>query len=233
MNQKNCWYRIRAARTSAEIRIYEEIGLWGITAKNFATDLEALGDLKQLTVRLHSPGGDVYDALAIHNALQRHPAAVTIYIDGLCASAATLVALAGDEVHMASNGQYMIHEPWTITVGDSEDHQRRADLLDTTADQIVALYARKSGQSPDSIRELMRAETWMTAQQALDLGFIDAIDEPLRIAAKVFDLSRFSNSPKGTSMSDTPEDTQPVAAPVVAPDPLPPIAPPAEPPWWI
>lgn len=220
------WYRIRAARKSAEIRIYEEIGAWGITAQQFANDLDALGELTTLTVRINSPGGDVFEAIAIHNALQRHPARITVYIDGLCASAATLVALAGDETRMAENGRYMIHEPWTVSGGDATDLQRSAELLDSIAGQLVAMYAKKTGLEPADIRERMKAETWMTAAEALDAGFIDAIDEPLRVAAKMHDLSRFHHAP-GATMSETPTDVpNPPADPEPVPDtPNPPAAP--------
>ncbi len=225
------WYRIRAARKTAEIRIYEEIGAWGITAKQFADDLAALGDLTAINVRINSPGGDVFEALAIHNALQRHTAKVTTYIDGLCASAATIIALAGDETHMVSNGMYMIHEPWTFAGGDAEAMQKSADLLNTTAEQIVSMYARKTGLTADELRAKMQSETWMTAQEALDEGFVDVIDEPLRIAAKAHDLSRFTHPPtmpKETAMADPVPETLPIADPpptVPSPEPLPPVEP--------
>lgn len=226
------WYRIRAARKTAEIRIYEEIGAWGITAKQFADDLSAMGDLTAINVRINSPGGDVFEALAIHNALQRHSAKVTTYIDGLCASAATIIALAGDETHMVSNGMYMIHEPWMFAGGDAEAMQKSADLLNTTAEQIVSMYARKTGLTADELRAKMQDETWMTAQEALDEGFIDVIDEPLRVAAKAHDLSRFTHPPtmtKEAAMADPAiPETTPVAdpVPVVPPvDPVPPVEP--------
>jgi len=218
--QIKSWYRIRAARKTAEIRIYEEIGAWGITAKQFADDLAALGDLTAINVRINSPGGDVFEALAIHNALQRHPAKVTTYIDGLCASAATIIALAGDETHMVSNGMYMIHEPWTFAGGDAEAMQKSADLLNTTAEQIVSMYARKTGLTADELRAKMQSETWMTAQEALDEGFVDVIDEPLRVAAKAHDLSRFTHPPtmtKEAAMADPVPEPPPPADPVERP----------------
>ena len=230
------WYRIRAARKTAEILIYEEIGAWGITAKQFADELSALGDLESLSVRINSPGGDVFDAMAIHNALQRQTGKVVVHIDGLCASAATVVAMAGDETRMAENGQYMIHEPWSFAGGSSDDMQRSADLLDSVAGQIVDMYARKTGMDAESIREMMRNETWMTAQQALEFGFVDAIDENLRIAAKAHDLSRFKHAPTEPTMSETKEsadipvsDSPPAAPPVEIPSneddrPLEPVA---------
>lgn len=215
------WYRIRAARKSAEVRIYEEIGAWGVTANQFANDLAALGELQTIAVRINSPGGDVFDAMAIYNALQRHPARVVTHIDGLCASAATVVALAGDEIRMAENGTFMVHEPWTVTLGDAEHHQRNADLLDQIAGQIVDIYTRRSGMTAEAVRELMQSETWMTAAEALDAGFVDIVDEPLRIAAKVHDLSRFKNAPTQEVAMNTeiPADVPAVENPPAAADP--------------
>ncbi len=191
------WYRLRAARKTAELLIYDEIGAWGKTSTALLNELAALGDLSTINVRINSPGGDVFEALAMHNTLTRHPAKIITHIDGLCASAATFVALAGDEVRMADNAMMMIHEPWTTAGGNAEAMQKQADLLDTIAEQIVNLYARKTGADPADIREWMQAETWYTADQALAAGFIDIIDVPLKMAALAVqhDLSRFKNSP--------------------------------------
>lgn len=216
------WYRLRAARKTAEVLLYEEIGAWGKTAKEFAAELDALGDLKQINVRINSPGGDVFEALAMHGALSRHPAQVTVYIDALCASAATLVALAGDEIHIAESAMWMIHEPWTAAAGNSADLLKQSDLLDTVAAQIVNLYVRKTGESADVIREWMRAETWYTAEQALAAGFVDTIDPPLRmVALATHDLSKFKNHPQPPepTMADDEEKTLPDDAPI--PDPTP------------
>lgn len=224
------WYRIRAARQSAEIRLYEEIGGWGVTAKQFADDLAALGELRSIDVRINSPGGDVFEAMAMHNTLQRYPARVVVHIDGLCASAATVVALAGDETRMVSNGLYMIHEPWTLTQGNTKDLQRQSDLLDSVAQQIIDLYTRKTGLPPDDIRQRMQAETWMTAEQALESGFIDAIDEPLRIAALAHDLSRFKNAPEiEVTMTEVETPAVPAIEPETLPQPEPPPVVPAAP----
>lgn len=224
------WYRIRAAHKTAEILLYEEIGAWGRTAKQFIDELAALGDLEFLSIRINSPGGDVFEAMAIHNALQRQRGRITVHIDGLCASAATLVALAGDETRMATNGQYMIHEPLTFSGGDSSELQKDADRLEAVAGQIVDMYARKTGLDAEAIREMMREETWMTAQQALDAGFIDVIDEPLRIAAKAHDLSRFQNAPKEAIPMSGPEEKAdiPVTDPPPAETPAPETPPEAE-----
>lgn len=189
------WYRIRAARKTAELLIYDQIGAWGISSKDLLAQLAALGDAA-LTVRINSPGGDVFDALAIYNALSRHPGKVTAQIDALCASAATCVALAADEVRMADNALFMIHEPWTVSTGNSAELLKQADVLNTTAEQLVGIYARKTGAGQAELRDWMRAETWYTADQALAAGFIDAIDEPLRLAALItHPLTAFKNPP--------------------------------------
>jgi ATP-dependent protease ClpP protease subunit len=191
------WYRLRAARKTAELLIYDEIGAWGKTSAMLLNDLAAMGDLSTINVRINSPGGDVFESWAMHNALARHPAQIITHVDGLCASAATFILLAGDEVRMADNAMLMIHEPWTVAGGNAEAFQKQADLLDTIAEQIVNLYARKTGADPADIRAWMQAETWYTADQALAAGFIDAIDVPLKMAALAVqhDLSRFKNSP--------------------------------------
>lgn len=202
------WYRIRAARKTAEIRIYEEIGAWGVTAKQFADDLAALGGMTDLSVRINSLGGDVFDAIAMYNALSRHPARIVTHVDGICASAATLVALAADEVRMADNGLWMIHEPWTVSGGNADQLQKSADLLDSIAEQIVGIYARKTGADPADIREQMREETWLDAEQALEAGYVDAIDAPLKAVAKA-DLSRFKHPPQQREVPAMSEPTQP------------------------
>ncbi len=202
------WYRIRAARKTAEIRIYEEIGAWGVTAKRFVDDLAALGEISTLSVRINSLGGDVFDAIAMYNALSRHPARIVTHVDGICASAATLVALAADEVLMADNGLWMIHEPWTVSGGNADQLQKSADLLDSIAEQIVGIYARKTGADPANIREQMREETWLDAEQALEAGYVDAIDAPLKAVAKA-DLSRFKHPPQQREASAMSEPTQP------------------------
>jgi ATP-dependent Clp protease protease subunit len=191
------WFRLRASRKTAELLLYQEIGLGGQSSQELFERLEALGALEQITIRINSPGGDVFEALAIHNTLTRHPARIVVTVDALCASAATLVALAGDEVRMADNALWMIHEPWTVAMGNSADLLKQSDLLDTVAEQIVGIYARRTGLTGEEIRDLMRAETWYTAAQALAAGFVDAIDEPLRMAALIrHPLNRFQNAPE-------------------------------------
>lgn len=205
------WYRLRAARHSAELFIYDEIGAGGKAVKDLLAELDDLGDVKTINLRINSPGGDVFEALAMYNGLIREPADVIVHIDGLCASAATVVAMAGDEVRMADNALFMIHEPWTAMVGNADDFEKRAGLLDVVADSIVNIYARKTGADHDTVREWMRAETWYTAEQAHAAGFIDVVSEPLKMAAlaRPHDLSHFKNCPQETPMAEN-ETIEPV-----------------------
>ncbi|MCO5763760.1 MAG: Clp protease ClpP [Chromatiaceae bacterium] len=210
MKKAKPWYRLRATRKTAELLIYSEIGAWGKSVAELLAELDALGDKDTINLRINSPGGDVFEAMAMYNGLARQSAEVIVHIDGLCASAATLVALAGDEVRMADNAMWMIHDPWTALVGNAEDFEKKAGLLDTLADAIVDIYARKTGADPDDIRDWMRAETWYTAEQALAAGFVDVVTEPLKMAALVrHDLTRFKNCPQENPMAEE-QPTEPV-----------------------
>ena len=190
---------------AAEVLIYDPIGEnWygdGLTAKRFRDDLAALGEVQDITVRINSPGGEVFDGFAIYNALKQHPATVTVHVDGMAASIASVIAMAGDEIRMAENAMLMIHDPWTIAMGSAEDFRRKADLMDQVKGNLVDTYARRTGQDAGRISELMAAETWMTAAQARELGFVDDVTEELQVAAR-FDVSRFRNPPKGLPIGE-------------------------------
>ncbi|WP_075220712.1 head maturation protease, ClpP-related [Acuticoccus yangtzensis] len=188
------WYTIRALAESAEVTIYDEIGAYGISAKSFLDEFAALPDGQRITLRINSPGGSVFDAVAIHNALKRHPAGVTVWIDGIAASAASYIAMAGDEVVMPANAFLMIHDPSGMVLGTADDMRAMAEALDKIKTNLVAGYAAKSGGSDADIAELMRKETWLDAEEAVALGFVDRVTDPVRIAAR-FDIGRFRNAP--------------------------------------
>jgi len=203
----------------AEILIYDEIDpFWGTGAKDFAEGLKALGAVTTIHVRINSPGGDVFDGVAIYNQLAQHSAKVIIHVDGLAASIASVIAMAGDEIHLAENALMMIHDPWSFTGGTAADLRAMADLLDTVATTIVTTYAARTGRDAEDIRAMMAAETWMDATEALDQGFADLITEAKRMAAR-FDPQAFGfkNTPTGavdpeettvdvTATEDEPED---------------------------
>jgi ATP-dependent protease ClpP protease subunit len=188
------WYAIRAVASGAEVVIYDEIGAHGVSAKGFLTELGALPDATPIDLRLNSPGGSVFDAVAIYNALKRHAGPVTVWIDGIAASAASYIAMAGDEVVMPENAFLMIHDPSGLVMGTAEDMRAMAAALDKIRGSLVAGYAAKSGGSEDDIAALMGRETWLDAAEAVELGFADRIAEPVRIAAR-FDVGRFRNAP--------------------------------------
>jgi len=156
--------------------------------------ISALPDATPLALRINSPGGSVFDAVAIYNAIKRHSGAVTVWIDGIAASAASYIAMAGDEVVMPENAFLMIHDPSGIVMGTAEDMRAMAEALDKMKGSLLQGYVAKSGRPPEEIALLMAAETWLDAKDALDFGFVDRIDEPLRIAAR-FDVGRFRNAP--------------------------------------
>jgi ATP-dependent Clp protease, protease subunit len=188
------WFDFRAQARGAEIVIYDEIGAFGIPAKAFLDELKTLGPLPELTVRINSPGGSVFDGVAIYNALKRHDAAITVWIDGIAASIASMIAMAGDEVVMPENAMLVLHDPSGLVAGTATDMRAMADALDRMKSGMVAAYRDKSGRDDAEIEALMEAETWLSAQEAVDLGLADRIEQPVRMAAR-FDLSRFRNPP--------------------------------------
>lgn len=189
------WYELKAeaGRQTAELWIYEVIGeTWygeGITAKNLVRDLADL-DAERLDVHINSPGGSVFDGQAIYNALRRYPGAVDTYIDGLAASIASVIAMAGERIVMAGNALMMIHNPIGLTYGTATDHRKTAEALDKAGETIAGVYQTKATMDRDEIHAAMDAETWYTAQEAADAGFAVEIDEPVPMAA----LSRFEAS---------------------------------------
>lgn len=199
MKKSNSWYKIVAADGGdgdhAEILIYDEIGLsfWGegISAAAMVKDLSAL-DVKTIDVRINSVGGQVFDGLAIFNAIDRHPATVTTHIDGMAASIASIIALAGDEVRIAENAFMMIHNPWGVEIGDANAMRKMADTLDTLGGSLRDTYVAKSGQSEKVVTEWMDEETWFNAEEALAVGLVDEVAESMDIAASS-NFERFRN----------------------------------------
>lgn len=189
----------------AEVLIYDTIGagwLGGISAQDFAKDIKALGDVEEINVRINSEGGNVFDGVTIYNTLVSHKARITVDIDGLAASIASIIAMAGDTVRIAENAMFMIHDPWIVAAGNSADLREQADLLDKVRDQLVLTYKNRSNADEKTIGDLMTAETWMTAQEAFDYGFVDEVTGALKIAAHIH-KERFKNAPQAlTSIGD-------------------------------
>ena len=188
------WYAIRARSSGAEVSIYDEIGAYGVSAKGFLAELGALPEGTPVDLRLNSPGGSVFDAVAIYNALKRHGGPVTVWIDGIAASAASYIAMAGDEIVMPENAFLMIHDPSGLAMGTADDMRAMAEALDKIAGSLVRGYAAKSGKPDDDVAALMAAETWFDAAEAVAAGFADRLADPVRMAAR-FDIGRFHNAP--------------------------------------
>lgn len=191
------WYRVKNSGgrgVSAEVLIYDEIDpYWGTSSATFARDLAQI-DAEAITVRINSPGGDVYEGLAILNSLRGHRARITTVVDGLAASAASFIAMAGDEIVMGRNAEMMIHDARLWTGGNAGDLQKAAEYLDKVSENIASIYAERAGGTAEQWREIMRAETWFSADEAVAAGLADRVDAvPAAELAPVarFDLSAF------------------------------------------
>lgn len=203
--QDQHWYQIKAEaeaeQAAIEVYIYGEIGGWGITANDFIKDLKAIDDGKSpVVVGFNTIGGDLFDGLAIHNALDRLGERCTARIDALAASAGSVAACGAHRVVMASNAMMMIHNPWTWTSGDAEDLRRVADVLDQTLEAIIAAYKSKSPDIDDAeLRRMVNAETWLTAQEALALGLADEVGNGVEVKACLGQgaaMKRYRQTPK-------------------------------------
>lgn len=193
-------YSMKAAgRGVGEVYLYDVIGdSWdGTTAKSFAEDLKGLGEINQLNVYINSDGGSVFDGVAIYNQLKRHRARKSVQIDGIAASIASVIAMAGDEIAIAENGMMMIHDPWALTIGTAAEMRKMADSLDKVRDSILGTYVRRTGQDQERLAAMMAEETWFDAGDALELGFADKVTAEVAMAAKLAgkDLSRYRNVP--------------------------------------
>jgi ATP-dependent protease ClpP protease subunit len=193
---------LRAEATSEDLTtvyVYDVIdSWWGIGAADFARELAAI-TTPNVLMRVNSPGGDVFEARAMMAAIAEHPAKFTAKIDGLCASAATALTLPCDSVEIVEGGFYMIHKAWTFAMGNADDFRQQAALLDKVDSVLVDGYVSKTGKSADEIAALMSAETWFTAQEAVDAKFCDqviAIPTGGKTEARAFNLSAFVNAPK-------------------------------------
>lgn len=176
------WFEIRNADSpdEAEMLIYDEVGgWWGTTPDSVVEELRAVTS-PNLRVRINSPGGSVFDGVAIANALRLHPANVTVQIDGLAASIASVIAMAGDRVVMTPQSQMMIHDASGLCMGNEAETREWADVLGSISDTIAAVYAERGGGEPAEWRAVMRAEKWYTPQQAVDAGLADEVVSPDR-----------------------------------------------------
>lgn len=198
--------RIEQREREATVYIYDIIGedwLGGISAREFVPQLQAL-DVDVIHLRINSPGGDVFDGRTMATAIKQHPAKVIAHIDGHAASAATYVALAADEVEISAGGFFMIHNAWTLALGNAADFEQTAEVLRKVDGSIVDDYERKTGASREQLEAWMAATTWFTAEEALDNKFVDRIaDAPA--AKNQWNLAAYDNAPAALLNNPEPE----------------------------
>lgn len=212
-------YSMKARAEEADIYIYEDVGSgWfgGVSAKQFATDLKALGAVTTINLHVNSFGGEVFEGLAIYRQLADHSARIVAHVDGIAASIASVIIMAADEILITENGMIMVHDASGGCFGRAEDMRKIADLLDTITGTIAEVYVARTGMDAPGVRALMSAETWMTAAEAVANGFASSIVENLRVAAYSGDVARhqFKHAPQAL-----------LTSPVVAELPVNPLAP--------
>lgn len=230
--QDKTWYALQASGEAAErvieVFVYGEIGAWGITANQFVQDLRAMDDgVSQVIAAFNSIGGDLFDGLAMHNALSRLGERCTGRIDALAASAASVAVCGAHKVVIAANAMLMIHNPWTYAAGDAEDFRKVADVLDQTMEAIIAAYKAKAPEIDEvELRRLVAAETWLTANEAVALGLADEVGDGIKVKACLGQggvLQRYQRAPAELlAQLDEPPEPDPELEPD-DPPPTPPV----------
>lgn len=208
MFKLNNGYGIKNQGDTAELYIYGVIGDYfdGMDALAIAKDIKDL-DVENITVRINSPGGSVYDGMAIMSLLKRHPANVKAIIDGHAMSAATVIMLGADEIEATEGSFIMIHDAWTFAMGNAKELQKTAEDLETISAQIADLYVAKTGKPIDEIRAMMDEEKILTAAEALEFGLIDSTDERMPIAACAEVMNKYlAQAKKAYQAKTTPKE---------------------------
>jgi ATP-dependent protease ClpP protease subunit len=232
LNRDGRWFDINNAAgdddAPAEIRIYGTIGGWfgEITAEQFVEELDEI-TASEIVVSINSLGGDVFDGIAIYNALRQHDSHVTTKVDGIAASIASVIAQAGDHRIMLTAAQMMIHEAWGLAIGNSTEMRELADLLERQDNVIAGIYAARSDEEKDHFRSLMSDETWFTEEEAVENGLADEVVDPPRkaktsdtnasnrfseqIAAAIADLEKLTDRAEGVAAFRTDQGKTPLS----------------------
>lgn len=187
---KKYWEFKNQTNDSADLYLYIEIASWGggyaaHSAQSFKDELDNLGDISTLNVYINSPGGDVFEGSTIYNMLKRYDAQVNVHVDGIAASIASVIAMAGDKIIMPSNTMMMIHNAWTYTQGNADELRKTADTLDKVNKALMQAYLDKVGDklNEEDLKTLMDNTSWLTAQECFDYGLCDVVGEEVSIAA--------------------------------------------------
>lgn len=201
----------------AEILLYTEIGGWfGLSSYEFIQEINALGSVSHVDLRVSSEGGSVIDAIDMYNAIRRHSAKWEAHIDGMAASAASWLVLATSRVHMAENAQYMIHRATTPAYGNADELRKMADLIeDIEQTAMVSAYKAKTGLDDKTIMDMLNAETWMNADKAKEHGFVDEITETLKMAASAKLSGRYAYANAPESLVENHHDRVPTTTPLL------------------
>ena len=196
MSHNRQWFTFKnETGQTPELFIYDDIDDWfGVSAQGVVDQIRNM-DAADINVRINCRGGMVFEGIAIYNALRLHKANVHISIEGLAASIASVIAMAGDTVTIAENAMIMIHNPYGWAQGDADAMRKTADVMDKIADSIAVSYTARTGKTIEEMKALMDSETWYTAAEALAAGLVDQVDTPIKAAAR-FDLSMFNNAPE-------------------------------------
>lgn len=212
---KRFWNFKSLDKTTGELTLYGEISndSWygdEVTPKEFKAGLDDLGDIETLNVYINSPGGDVFAGQAIYSILKRHKAHKNVYVDGLAASIASVIAMAGSTIFMPKNSMMMIHNPWTIGMGNASDFRKLAEDLDKIRESLISAYEGRSMLNKEEIIDIMDKETWLTANECEEYGFCDVVEEEKQMAASIDKemLEKYRNTPKSLIEEDETEELQ-------------------------
>ena len=190
---KENWYNIQSKTSNkvVDVYIFDEIGAFGMNAQSFIDEIKGFKNTP-LNLHINCVGGDVFEGMAIYNVLKKRTAETTVYIEGIAASMGSVVALAADKVVMAENSLFMIHNAWGGAMGEAKELKKTANLLEKISNEIADIYIKKTNLPYDKVKEMMDEETWLNADEALELGFVDSISDAIKVAAK-YDVSKFKN----------------------------------------
>lgn len=201
----------KASGKRGEVFIYDAIGKSyfdeGVSANSFAQALKDMGKVSALDIYINSPGGSVFEGLAIYNQIKRFDAQKVVHVDGIAASIASVIAMAGDEVRIAANGMFMIHDPWGLAMGTAADMRKEAEALDKIRAVLLDNYVARTGGKRDEISAWMSAETWMNADEALERGFATAKVEEKQFSAAFPMLDKFNKVPDQLRKQATASDS--------------------------
>jgi ATP-dependent Clp protease, protease subunit len=212
---------LKADSRTLELEVYEEIGLnwWdgsGVTAKGVKEQLDTTEGYDRIAVRINSPGGDAFEGVAIMNLLKAQKKPVDVFVDGIAASAASIIAMAGDTITMGKSAMMMVHNAWTVCAGDGEDMRKCAEMLDRISASIGQAYMSRTGKSAGEIKSIMDAETWMNGEECVAEGFATAVaedgdaDSALALAKSFRSLAKMKNVPEKLKAQDAADEVDEV-----------------------